>query len=176
MLRSRVKLLETSRLRLRQLTPDDAEFIFKLVNDPAWLRHIGDRGVRTLADAGNYILQGPMQSYARHGFGLFLAELKTSGLPIGICGLLKRETLPDVDLGFALLPEFRGNGYAHESAAAVLAWGKKTFHLSRVVAITTPDNQASIKVLEKLGFEFEKSLRLTPEAEAVKLFAHQLNL
>jgi len=167
-----VKILETGRLLLRQLERGDAEFILALVNDPAWLRYIGDRGVRTPADAGDYILQGPVQSYERYGFGLFLTELKASHVPIGICGLLKRETLPDVDLGFAFLPQFRGNGYAHESAAAVLAWGKKTFQLKRVVAITTPDNRQSIKVLEKLGFEFEGPIHLTAEAETVQLFAH----
>lgn len=169
-----MKILETDRLLLRRLEPADAEFIFTLVNDPAWLRYIGDRGVRTLADAVNYIVQGPMQSYERHGFGLFLTALKSSGLPIGICGLLKRDTLPDVDLGFAFLPQFWGNGYALESAAAVLAWGKEKFQLQRVVAITTPDNHQSCKVLEKLNFKFEALIHLSAEGAEMKLFANNL--
>lgn len=170
-----MKILETDRLILRRLERADAEFIFTLVNDPAWLRYIGDRGVRTLADAIDYILQGPVQSYERYGFGLFLTALKAGGTPIGICGLLKRETLPEADLGFAFLPQFWGNGYAHESAAAVLSWGKKTFQLERILAITAPENHPSIKVLKKLGFQFEALIRLTAAAPEVMLFANNPN-
>ena len=105
-------VLETERLRLRRLTVDDAAFILELVNDPSWLRFIGDRGVRNLDDARSYILKGPVASYEKHGFGLWLVELKAEATPIGICGLLQRDTLPDVDIGFALLPQFCGQGYA----------------------------------------------------------------
>jgi [ribosomal protein S5]-alanine N-acetyltransferase len=166
-----VNVLETERLILRRLAGEDAEFILGLVNEPSWLRFIGDKGVRTLDDARQYILQGPVASYERLGFGLYLAERKDDGVPIGICGLLKRDALNDVDIGFALLPEYWGRGYARESAAAVLAQARSAFGLPRVVAITTPDNDSSIRVLEKLGFRFERMMKLSEESPEVKLFA-----
>ena len=110
------QVLETDRLILRQLSIEDDAFILELVNDPLWLRFIGDRGVRTLDEARNYILKGPVAMYERAGFGLYLVERKIDGVPMGICGLIKRDVLDDVDLGFAFLPEYRGQGYATESA------------------------------------------------------------
>src|SRR2546430_1232042 len=133
-----MRVLETDRLVLRRLAAQDAEFIFELVNDPLWLRFIGDKGVRTLADARDYILRGPVAMYERFGFGLYLTERKEDGVPIGICGLVKRESLADVDIGFAFLPKFHGRGYAHESAAAVMEYGKGALGLKRIVAITSP--------------------------------------
>lgn len=169
-----MQILETGRLFLRHLTLDDAEFIFKLVNEPAWLRFIGDRGVRTIEDAQRYILSGPRASYERHGFGLYLTELKARGTALGICGLLKKETLVDVDLGFAFLPEYWGNGYAFEAASAVLAHGKSAFGLRRIVAVTSPDNHSSIKALAKLGFKFERMLRINEAEPEVKLFGVEI--
>jgi RimJ/RimL family protein N-acetyltransferase len=165
------KILETDRLILRRLSIDDDEFILGLVNDPLWLRFIGDRGVHTLADARDYILKGPVAMYARLGFGLYLVERKSDGIPMGICGLIKRDALEDVDLGFAFLPEYRAQGYAYESAAAVLAYGQSVFSLKRIVAITSPDNDRSAKLLEKLGFTFEKMIQLPDDEGEVKLFA-----
>jgi [ribosomal protein S5]-alanine N-acetyltransferase len=165
------KVLETDRLILRRLTVEDDAFILELVNDPLWLRFIGDRGVRTLEDARHYILKGPVAMYERVGFGLYLVERKSDGSSLGICGLIKRDALDDVDLGFAFLPEFRAQGYAYESAAAVLAYGQSVFHLKRIVAITSPDNDRSIQLLEKLGFTFEKMIQLPNDSEEVKLFA-----
>jgi RimJ/RimL family protein N-acetyltransferase len=156
-------LFETQRLILRYLTLDDAAFVLALVNDPAWLQYIGDRGVRTLDDAREYLRKGPIEMYARLGFGLFCVEEKSSGTPIGICGLIKRDTLADVDLGFAFLPAFRGGGYAFEAAAATLAWARDTLGMRRVVAIVSPGNARSIALLEKLGFRFEQTLRLPPK-------------
>jgi len=170
--RSILKVLETIRLILRRLSIEDADFILELVNEPSWLRFIGDKGVRSIADARDYILKGPVESYERFGFGLYLVELKENGTPIGICGLIKRASLKDVDLGFAFLPKFWGNGYAYESASAVMAYGKSAFGLNRIVAVTTPDNHSSIKVLEKLGFKFEQMVRLSVDAPEIKLFAH----
>ena len=167
-----MKVIETNRLILRRLLIEDADFILELVNEPSWLRFIGDKGVRSTADARDYILKGPVESYGRFGFGLYLAELKDDRTPIGICGLIKRESLKDVDLGFAFLPKFWGNGYAYESASAVMAYGKSALDLNRIVAVTTPDNYSSIKVLEKLGFRFEQMVRLSVDAPEVKLFAH----
>lgn len=165
-----MQVLETDRLIIRWLTVEDAAFIHELVNDPSWLRFIGDRGVKTLEDARNYILKGPVEMYGRLGFGLYLVELKDEGVPIGTCGLIKRDSLKDVDIGFAFLPSFRGNGYAHEAASAVLAYGKNTLGLKRIVAIVSPGNERSIKLLEKLGFKFEQRVQLS-ERDELKLFA-----
>ena len=163
-------VLETERLRLRRLQADDAAFILRLVNDPEWLRYIGDRGVRTLEDAERYIENGPAAMYRRHGFGLFAVERKDKAGPIGICGLLRRDILPDVDIGFAFLPQFRGAGYALESARATLAWARDALGLRRVVAITAPHNERSQALLRKIGLAFEKTTRLSGETEDVALF------
>lgn len=164
-------ILQTQRLNLRQLTAKDAPFVLKLVNDPTWLRYIGDRGVYNLEDARDYILNGPVESYRIRGFGLYLVELKDTKIPIGMCGLIKRPELEEVDLGFALLPDFAGKGYALEAAAAVLEQGHAALGLDRIVAITTPDNERSIRLLEKLGFRFERMIAFPPEGERLKLFA-----
>jgi len=166
-----MKVLETDRLILRRLTPEDAPFILELVNEPSWIQFIGDRGVRNLEDARNYILKGPMAMYEQVGFGLYLAELKESGVPMGMCGLLKRDTLPDVDIGFAFFPRFWGQGYAYEAAAAVMAYGRNALGLKRIVAITDPDNHSSIKLLERLGLKFEQLIQLTGDSMKLKLFA-----
>jgi len=163
-------VIETERLVLRRLTTDDAAFILELLNDPAFLRYIGDKGVRTDADACRYIATGPMASYERHGFGLYRVELKDGGEPIGMCGLLKRDYLPDVDIGFALLPAYRSKGYTLEAASAVLAHARDTLGLERVLAITSPDNVASIGLLERLGFRFDRMARPAENEPEVKVF------
>ena len=164
--------METKRLRLREFVPEDAEFILDLLNQPSFHRFIGDKGVRTLVDARAYISNGPIKSYQEHGFGLYLVELKSNQLPIGMCGLLKRESLPHADVGFAFLPEFWGKGYAYEAASAVLAFAQKDLGLERILAITNPDNDASIQLLEKLGFKFETPVKLANETAPVKLFSY----
>ena len=164
-------VIETDRLVLRHLTLNDAPFIVELLNEPSFLRFIGDRGVRSQQDARQYILNGPIASYRRNGFGLWLAFLKETGDPIGICGLLKRDTLPDPDVGFAFLPAFWRRGYAFESASAVLKHGCEALGLTRILAITALDNQASIALLEKMGMKFEKVTRLEGETKDVRLFA-----
>lgn len=169
-----LKVLETDRLVLRRLSVDDGAFILQLLNDPSWLRFIGDRGVRTLEDARNYILTGPMDMYERLGFGLFLTERKSDSAPIGICGLIKRDALEDVDIGFAFLPDFRKKGYAREAAAAVMEHARSAFGLRRLVAITSPDNEASIRLLEKLGLRFEATVSLAGDSHEVSLFAADL--
>ena len=164
-------VLETDRLILRWFTVDDAPFIFELLNDPSWLRFIGDKGVKTLDDARDYIRKGPMAMYERTGFGLYLTALKTGRIPIGMCGLIKRDSLEDVDIGFAFLPAFRTQGYAHEAAAAVLTHGQKNFGLQRIVAITSPDNARSAVLLEKLGMRMEKTVMLDGHDHEVRLYA-----
>lgn len=167
-------ILETPRLRLRKLTFDDADFILRLLNEASFIQNIGDKGVRTLEDARSYISTGPIASYEKFGFGLWLVETQSESVPIGMCGLLKRETLDDVDIGYALVPEFWSKGFAMEAAAAVLSYAKSEFGLKRIVAIVSPNNDSSIRLLEKLGFVFEKMVRLAPEADEIKLFGCQL--
>lgn len=162
-------VLDTERLSLRRLTVDDAPVVLELLNDPDFLRFVGDKGVRTLADARDYISSGPLASYHRYGFGLWLIELKASVVPVGICGLLKREALPDADLGFALLPRYRSVGYALESASAVLQYGREVLGLGRIVAIADSDNSASIRILEKIGMRFERMVRLSENQPEIKL-------
>ena len=164
-------VLETARLLLRRFTVDDAPFILELLNDPDWLKFIGDKGVRTLDAARNYLRKGPIAMYERHGFGLYLVELKAGHIPIGMCGLIKRDSLVDVDVGFAFLPAYRSQGYAHESTAAVLVHGKRDFGLKRIVAIASPGNAKSTTLLEKLGMQLEKTVKLDGDDHDVVLYA-----
>jgi len=166
-----VLVLETERLTLRRLSADDAEFMLRLLNEPSYLRYIGDRGVRTVEDARRHILEGPVASYERHGFGLYLVELKEGRVPIGISGLVKRPALADVDVGFAFLPAYWSKGYAVESAAAVVTYAREVLGLRRLVAITSPDNEASAKLLGKLGLRFERMLSWPGDGSEVRLFA-----
>jgi [ribosomal protein S5]-alanine N-acetyltransferase len=166
--------IETSRLVLRELVDADAAFILELVNDPGWLRHIGDKGVRNLDDARAYITDGPRASYARHGFGLWRVERKADGTPIGLCGLLKRDTLTDVDIGYAFLPAHVGQGYAFEAAGAALAHARDAAGLRRIVAIVSPGNDASIRLLEKLGFAREATLQLRDDGSDTALYGRAL--
>lgn len=165
-----MKVLETNRLTLRHLTTDDAEFVLELLSEPSFIRYIGDKQVRTLDDARRYVLDGPVKSYQTHGFGLNLVELKSERKPIGICGLLKRDTLPDPDIGFAFLPAYWNRGYAFEAADAVMRHARSVLNLSTILAITTPDNDASGKLLRKIGMAFDRMIKLTPESDEVKLF------
>lgn len=167
-------VLETARLRLRRLDADDAAFIFELVNDPDWLRHIGDKNVRSLDDARGYIENGPEAMFRRHGFALLRVETKSDGTPIGICGLLRRDTLEDPDIGFAFLPAFRGRGYAREAAAATLADAKQRLRIDRVLAIVSPDNADSAKLLETVGFRFERMQKGTVGDKDLRVFAMAL--
>ena len=164
-------LLETERLTLRHLAPEaDAEFILALLNEPSFLQYIGDKNVRTLDNARDYIRNGPVKSYAENGFGLFRVGLKDDGRAIGICGLIKRDTLPDPDIGFAFLPDYWNKGYAYESAAAVLQHAREALRFQRILAITAPDNEPSARLLAKIGLRFERLVRLSEDTAEVKLF------
>ena len=166
-----MNVLRTERLLLRWLALEDAPFIMELLNDPAWLRFIGDKGVRTESDAQRYIRDGPQAMYRRFGLGLYLTQSRDSGTPLGLCGLIKRPTLADVDIGFAFLPAHRAKGYAFEAAQATLAYGRDLLGLTRIVAITSAENQLSIKLIERLGMRYEKSVRLPNDTEDVRLYA-----
>jgi ribosomal-protein-alanine N-acetyltransferase len=166
-----VALLETPRLALRTLTEADALFILGLLNEPSFIRNVGDRGVRTVEGARQYIALGPRASYTRFGFGLYLVELRTPLMPIGICGILKRDELPEPDIGFAFLPAYWSQGYALEAATAVRDYARDTLDLPRLLAIVSPTNATSIRLLERLDFRFQSLTRLTPEAHDVRLYA-----
>jgi len=165
-----VTILETRRLALRLIEVGDAAFILQLLNEPSFLRFIGDRGVRTLDDARAYIEQGPIASYRRHGLGLWLAQRRDDGTPIGMCGLLKRDNLDDIDIGFAYLPAYWGQGYAYEAAAAVMDHGRRVLGLPRIVAIVSPDNAGSIRLLEKIGLVFERRIELNGDGRETSLY------
>jgi RimJ/RimL family protein N-acetyltransferase len=165
-----VIVLETERLILRRLSTDDAGFILELLNEPSFLRYIGDKGVRTIEDARRYILSGPVESYERNGFGLYLVELKDGGLPVGISGLVKRDALEHPDVGFAFLPAYWSKGYAFEAVSAVMAYAREVLGLTRILAITTPDNEASAGLLIKLGLRLERMIRLSEGEPQIKLF------
>lgn len=168
-------VLETERLHLRRLEMRDAQTIFQLLNEPGWIRYIGDKGVRSVKDAQAYLRDGPLRSYRMNGFGLYLVEKRESAIPVGVCGLIKRDSLPDVDIGYAIFQAHWGQGYATESATAVLHYGRQKLGIERIVAIVSQDNQASIGVLQKIGLHFEKIIRLQDEDEDIKLFATELH-
>jgi [ribosomal protein S5]-alanine N-acetyltransferase len=170
-----MSFIQTERLSIRLMSLDDSAFILRLLNEPSWIQYIGDKGVRTEDDAKNYIQTGPIQMYKEYGFGLYVVTIKETGVPIGICGLIKRPSLVHVDLGFAFLPEYTGKGYAFESAQAVLQYGQETFHLDKIVAFTTIDNTNSQKVLLKLGFVFEELIKFPNDPEELKLFSKNLS-
>ena len=163
-------IIETERLILRRLASDDAPFIFGLLNDASFIRYIGDKGVRTLDDARKYI-GTQIASYERFGFGLYLTLRKEDGAAIGICGLVQRDSLDDADIGFAFSPAFWSRGYAVESASAVMAYATNVLRLPRVVAVTDPDNLASIRVLETIGLRFSRMARLSAGGPELKLFS-----
>lgn len=166
--------LETARLSLRRLEASDAAFLVELLNQPSFLTNIGDRGVRTVEDAHRYLREGPLAMYARHGFGLWHVSRRADGAVLGLCGLLKRDVLPDVDVGYALLPQFWGQGYAFEAAQATVRHASSRFALSRVAAVVSEGNAGSIRVLEKLGMKFERMVSMRPDEPDVRLYG--LNL
>ena len=163
--------LQTARLAIRPFSEDDGAFIVELVNDADWLRFIGDKNVHSLDDARRYLRDGPLATQALRGHSLCCVERASDGAALGMCGLIKRESLDDVDLGFAFLPAARGQGYAREAAAATLAHGLDTLGLRRIVAITDPGNAASARVLEAVGMRFERLLPASADGKVLRLFA-----
>jgi RimJ/RimL family protein N-acetyltransferase len=153
-------ILQTQRLRLREVEEGDAPFILELLTDPSFRKNIGDRGVSDLDSAANYIRTAPRASYARHGYGLWLVELKDTGEAIGLSGLVRRDTLPGPDIGYAFLPRHWSKGYAVEACTAVREHAMRTLGLPRLLAIVSPGNAASVKVLERIGLRFQDTVRL----------------
>lgn len=177
-----MKILETERLILRELEQTDAAFILDLLNQPSFIKYIGDRQVRDLEQARDFLENRYRQSYRDHGFGLYAVELKTAEIQnpksktqnrvIGICGFVKRDSLPDADVGFAFLPQFEKKGYAYESASAVMKYGREVLGLKRVLAITTEDNESSGRLLGKLGFKLEGTIEQAEET--LRLFSSEI--
>lgn len=157
-------ITNTERLLLRHTTPLDAAFYSQLVNEPAWIANIGDRQVNSLDDAKLQITDRLIASYQQHGFGLYLVVLKSSVLPIGICGLVKRDTLQHPDIGFAFLQAHWGQGYALEPAQTVLKHAADELGLTRVLGITTAANARSASLLLKLGLRFQGQVQVGEES------------
>ncbi|CAN5797429.1 GNAT family N-acetyltransferase [soil metagenome] len=169
-------ILETERLLSRQFTIEDTAFVIKLLNTPGWMQFIGDRNVRTEEEAKKYLLNSPIKSFKENGFGLGLVLLKNTCEPIGMCGLVKRESLQGVDIGFAFLPEYSGKGYAQEIASATLLYAKETLKVPVVLAIVMPKNERSIKLLHKIGLHFKTMITLTKDGEDLMLFSSNANV
>lgn len=167
-------LIEARRTILRDMTADDAPFILDLLNQPSFLRYIGDRQVRTVDDATQIIETRYRQSYREHGYGLYVVELRAASRPIGMCGFVRRAGLPCADMGFAFLPAFEGHGYACESALAALQFGRDTLGLRELLAIAQPDNLRSHRLLERLGFASPGALTLPGETAPVMVFSRSL--
>jgi RimJ/RimL family protein N-acetyltransferase len=165
-----VKILETERLTLREIVQTDDKFILDILNQPSFIKYIGDRKVRNLGQAAKYIESRFTRSYNENGFGMYLVELKTNNEPIGLCGFVKRDSLPEADIGFAFLPQFEKNGYALESAAAMMKYGREKLNLKRVLAITTQDNESSVRLLEKLNFKFNGLITQPGDTQELNLF------
>ncbi|MYM33985.1 GNAT family N-acetyltransferase [Duganella sp. FT50W] len=169
-----MKILETERLTLRTIEPDDAAFYYELVNDPTWLEHIGDKGIRSVEGARTAIIDGPCAMQARHGHSLYVMERKSDGKPLGLCGLIKRDTLPAVDIGYAIRPAYFGQGYTYEAAEAVVAYARDVLGIQRLMGITSPGNTVSIKLLEKLGLTFVEHKAMPPDNRPTNLYSLQL--
>lgn len=162
---------ETARLRLRTITADDAAFYYELVNDPTWLEFIGDKGIRTIAQARAAIIDGPLAMQQRHGHSLYVMERSEDGRALGLCGLIRRDSLPDVDIGYAIRPAYFGQGYTFEAAQAVLALARGPLGIRRLLGITDPGNVNSIRLLEKLGLHFEEVKLLPPGDKLTNIYA-----
>lgn len=171
---SHLNVIETERLSLREMSEADAAFVLEILNDPGFIRFVGDRGVRTLESAARYIDERFVEGYRQNGFGLWLTETKDERVPVGMCGLVTRKELNVVEVGYAFLPPFRSRGYAFEAASATLRYARDVLGQSRLYAVVDSDNALSIRVLEKLGMKFERMVRLSADEPEIKLFSTEL--
>jgi RimJ/RimL family protein N-acetyltransferase len=165
------RILETERLTLREFTQDDGELMLEILNDPGFIRFVADRNVRTTREAADYLRDKILPSYSERGFGFYVVELKENGTPIGMCGLIKRDALEHVDVGFSIFERFWGKGYATEAARAVMEFGLTTLRLPKIVGITKADNVRSAAVLEKLGLHFERMVEVPGFPDGSRLFS-----
>ncbi|EAS45530.1 N-acetyltransferase [Photobacterium profundum] len=169
-----MNIIETERLTIRWLIEDDAEFIYRLYNTDSFLQFVGDKNLQTIDDARKYLLTGALNMYERIGMGLYMVELKSDKTALGISGLIKRDSLNDIDIGYGFLPEFEGKGYAYEAGVALKSYAKDALKIERLVAITTADNKRSITLLEKLGLDFESTVEEPDNQPALRLYAMHL--
>jgi RimJ/RimL family protein N-acetyltransferase len=165
-----MKILETERLNLRTIEADDAAFYYELVNDPTWLEFIGDKGIYSVGAARTAIVDGPMVMQKTYGHSLYVMERKSDGQPLGLCGLIKRDTLPDVDVGYAIRPAHFGQGYTYEAAVAVVAYARQQLRMRRLLGLTDPGNTNSISLLEKLGLRFVECKNLPPNDRTTNIY------
>jgi ribosomal-protein-alanine N-acetyltransferase len=163
-------VIETGRLRLRHLALDDAPFMLKLLNDTSFLANIGDKGIRTLEEARQFLLDSHIASYARHGYGHYMVEIRDTDEAIGTCGLINRSFIGEIDIGFAYLPAYWSRGYATEAARAVMDHAQRILGIEGIVAVVSPHNRGSIRVLEKLGLQLAGPTRLAPDGEWIHLY------
>ncbi|MEO6346930.1 MAG: GNAT family N-acetyltransferase [Aquaticitalea sp.] len=165
-------IAQTNRLLIAKMTLKDAPFMLELLNTPNWLKHIGDRKVKTVEEAETYLKNGILKSYKESGFGFYKVLLKAKNNKIiGICGLVKREQFEDVDIGFAMLPEYERQGFGMEASLEIMKFAEQKLKLQRVIAITTQTNSNSIKLLEKLGLTYEKRIKPFDDGKELMLFA-----
>jgi len=169
-------ILETARLRLRTVETDDAAFYYALVNDPTWLEFIGDKGIRSIEQARTALIDGPLAMQQRLGYSLYIMERKEDGQALGMCGLIRRDFLPDVDIGYAIRPEHFGRGYTYEAAQAVLQLARGPLGITRVLGLTAPGNVNSIRLLNKLGLRFQEERALPPEQRLTNIYAIDFGL
>jgi RimJ/RimL family protein N-acetyltransferase len=167
-------MIQTPRLTLRELTPDDAPFMLELLNSPGWLTYIGDRNVHNVADAKKYLEERTIPSYQKHNFGFYAVELRDAQVVIGTCGIAQRDFLHDPDIGFAFLPEYNGQGYALEAAQAVMEFAQQDLGIQRILAFTLPINKPSIRLLEKIGLRSTGTIQIPDDPEELLLFAVDL--
>jgi RimJ/RimL family protein N-acetyltransferase len=164
-------ILQTKRLMLRDFNVEDAAFVLRLANEPSFIAHIGDKGLRDLHDAEGFILEGYWTNQERSGYGMFLVCLKDGGDPAGCCGLLYRKNLDVTDIGFAFLPEFWNRGFAYEAAEAIMKYGYSTLGVNNIVGLTSEDNPGSIRLLKKLGMNLEKTVKMSDDDPGTVLYS-----
>ena len=164
-------IVETKRLSVREITIEDAQFVLRLVNEPSFVSNIGDKGVRNLNDAERFIQDGYWTNQERPGHGMFLVALKDGGDPIGGCGLLYRKALDVTDIGFAFLPEYWNRGFAYEAAEAIMEYGHSSLGVKKIVGLTSADNLGSIKLLQKLGLDFDKTVKMSDDDPGTVLYS-----
>ena len=167
-----MSFLQTNRLLLEEITFEDAPFVIELLNNPTWLQYIGDRNVHTIPEAHSYIQRSYIHAYKKYGFGMYKMVLKDTQLPIGMCGLVKRNYLKHHDIGFALLPTYQRKGYTYEAASAVMNYANQTLQIHSIYAFTSRDNIASQNLLKKLGLQFEKYIKIPNDEEILMLFSN----